>query len=109
MANYTHKYRVYVETVKGGRTYGSYLPEEYDKAEAHFNKLVANGNEAVHLQELSLEYGWVINTLKKHITEEFKARKEAYWEKLREEEEKYGWRPGDPVWEAPGMSVSDFF
>lgn len=109
MSNYKYKYRVYVERLNGGFCPGNYLPEEYDKAKAHFDELVASGIEAVLLQELSLKHGWVTNTLEKHYAEGFKERKEAYWERMREEDESRYWRPGSAPWNAPGMSVSDFF
>ena len=87
-------YRVYEETITGGYAHGVFLPEEYDKAKSLFDDLVAKGHEAVHLQELNQEYGWLSKTLEKHVTEEFKARNKAYWE-MQEKHSRTYWRQSD--------------
>lgn len=101
------KYRVYVETSGGGGTsYGSFLPDQYSQAKSLFDDLVAYGYDAVYLQELSLKYGWVTRTLKKHITEAFKVKKEALWKKLESENKIKEWKSECAPWEIPVFNLA---
>lgn len=100
-----YKYRIYVDKIKDGDVCGLY--NDYAEAEAKFNDVVASGYGAVYLQELNPEFGWVDRDIKVHETEFHKAQKKSYWK--RREEEESDWRAGDAPWDAPGMSVRDFF
>lgn len=102
----TYKYRVYVATINGGKTYGSYM--EYNDAKEKFDELVSKGHDAVYLQELNPTFGWVDRDLETHVTDEFQARRNAYWKYRAEEDESVNWRAGDAPWNAPGMSIRDF-
>lgn len=99
-----YKYRVYVDKINDGFTYGRY--NNYAEAEVRFHDAVASGYGAVYLQELDPKFRWVNKDIKVHETDFHKAQKKTYWK--RREEEESDWRAGDAPWHAPGMSVSDF-
>lgn len=103
-----YKYRVYVDNIRDGREYGKYLPDQYNEAKAKFDELISCGHDAIYLQELNPEFGWVERNIEEHITESFKERKASYWKYREEEDESTYWRAGDAPWNAPGMSIRDF-
>ena len=103
-----YKYRVYVDKINIGSEYGRYTKDQYNKAKALFDELVSKGYDAVYLQELNDEFGWVDRDIESHVTDEFKARKSEYWRHKENEDEGANWIAGDEPWNAPGMSISDF-
>lgn len=101
-------YRVYLSPFdRSGRCAGNY--DTFEEAKAKFDMLVTKCGDTTEilLQRMNLERGWVDETIETYHTAAYKDKLDAYRKRLEEEED--DWHAGDAPWEAPGMSIRDFF
>lgn len=101
-------WRVYVVSDK--RYYGNaeevYNGNDYDKARAIYESHKEDNYVELQLGLVN-ERQMGVTAQEDNLDEDYWDMYESYW--ARREAEEDNWRPGDAPWDAPGMSISDFF